>query len=506
MFRGYLPTLVVVAAMLSAGALAGCGERDAPTPPAPATDTGKVALETWKAFYVPKDDRIPEESLSTPGTPWGDWVGSEACAPCHQEEYGKWRRSYHSRTLYDAAPGAVFADFSSSAVFEDPKFAFRVEPHTRRDASGRARPAMRIAWSGPGARAIADTYGDGVPSDPEGDFEVLYAFGNRRHQPFVARWPDGRHWVLPVQWDDVHGKWDYSGFRPYVQSCAACHVTGIEGRPEPWTNGQKPLSGTTPPLYAPPPAEERWSEGGVGCEACHGPGRAHVEAVAAEGIEAYRARLLSGERAPTIFDGKAGVEESTWSCDRCHDFDTESAIAYLPGPKGFARAPWKRPITLGGVGPNQFYLDGSAKSPCTVGTVYRGSKMFHEGIRCTQCHDPHGNEHWADLVLPVSDNALCLSCHEQDFPTLADQTRHSRHAAGSPGNLCVECHMPRHLAFSDGIHMLSDKLMKHDFSVPTGVRALGGPPPSCNVCHVDRDDAWTRAVLDAWKTGKTAPK
>jgi predicted CXXCH cytochrome family protein len=130
--------------------------------------------------------------------------------------------------------------------------------------------------------------------------------------------------------------------------------------------------------------------------------------------------------------------------------------------------------------------------------------MFHEGIGCTVCHDPHGNDNWADLRLSIHDNALCLSCHDE-YETVEAQTAHSRHAPGSPGNLCVECHMPRHMIFTNGVEHMSDRIFSHEFGIPTGEGPAGAPPSSCVVCHTDQSESWTRETLRLWRERPPAP-
>jgi predicted CXXCH cytochrome family protein len=436
-------------------------------------------------------------------------VGSQACERCHASEYAKWRDSFHSRTLYDAVPATVFGDFSGARVFDDPDFAVSVLPYSEEDPStGTRRHFMKIRLRPGSTKQDLDTYGGGVPEKVEGTFEVLYAFGNRRHQPYVARWPDGRYWVLPVFWNDVEKSWRYDGFRPYVESCATCHTTGIRSSERPWFPGQPAFEMSIPPRFNLPPGEEGWAEGAVGCEVCHGPGRAHVESVDRTGLERYRELRRTGQKDPTIWSGRGTQEEEILQCDQCHDFFTETTVSWVPGPHGFDRPARKRPITPDERGEVQFYADGSHKSPCSMGQVFRATKMYAAGVRCSDCHDPHGTSDWADLKRSVLDNSLCVGCHdhEQQFPDAESQARHSRHAPGSPGNRCVECHMPRHMIFSNGVEMMSDRIFRHDFSVPTGLRRPGGPPPSCNVCHTDRDDSWTRAVLEAWREGTPPPR
>jgi predicted CXXCH cytochrome family protein len=274
-------------------------------------------------------------------------------------------------------------------------------------------------------------------------------------------------------------------------------VTGIRSQTAPARDNPRAIPFTQPVRYNVPTAEEGWADGAVGCEVCHGPGREHVEAVDRAGVERYRRMREAGEKPPTIYDGRsASFELQARQCGQCHDFFTESSVTWQPTPEGFSRPPYREPLQPRADGAWQFYDDGSHKSPCTVVTVYQTSKMWHEQVGCGACHDPHGTRNWADLRLPIENNELCLSCHKETLPDLAAQVAHSQHAADSPGNRCVECHMPRHMVFTNGVQMMSDRIFSHAFSIPTGAQAPGGPPPSCNICHVDRDAAWTRLQIE----------
>lgn len=495
MLRAALPLLLLTAAL----GLAACGERTS----SEHGETARIALETHAGIPVPDPQRVSPDDIENPGTPWGDYVGSAACQPCHEDLYKRWRGSFHSRTLYAANDRTVIGDFSGETEHASPESPFVVRPSSRVDATGKRRYYMEIRPN-PESNADLTIRGEepaGLAKDPT--FEVLYAFGNRQHQPYVARRPGERNWVLPVYWDDEQKHWRYDGFRPYVRSCARCHVTGVrtqraEGRDDP-----RPLPFMSSTHYVPEPDDEGWADGAVGCEMCHGPGREHVASVERVGVEAYRKGLADGTKAPTIYDGnRASHKHQLDLCGQCHNFFTEDPVTWKPGPQGFSRDPLYAPLQLtpGNVG-FQFYADGSDMSPCTVIKIYGRSKMGAEQIGCSKCHDPHGTDHWADLTLSVEDNALCITCHEP-YATEAAQTAHSRHATDSAGNRCHECHMPRHMRFSNGIHTMSKRIPSHAFSIPTGEQLPGGPPPSCNVCHVDKDAKWTRGILKRWRDEK----
>jgi len=497
--RRLLPLLCLVTALGAGLFLVACGD-DTPT-------TAEVARAVAAGFPNPNASIMPVDVIENRGEPWGPYAGSEACKRCHEEEYGKWRKSFHSRTLYVARQGAIMGDFSGDAIFSDPEYPTIVEPFSYEDPnSGKLRYFMKVRWRRPDEGGPPpeerDTYGTGLlPELGEGHtFEIDFAFGNRKHQPYVGRTPDGQSWVMPVAWDENKTAWMYDGFRPYVHACAHCHVTGVKSSARPWHARQPslPLTGGSFTRYNLPPSQEGWADGAVGCENCHGPGRAHIRSVEVMGEEAYRLARASGELDSTIWNARDATSDNLVedNCGRCHNFFTESSHSWRPGPQGYETQPhtWPLEQTERNTG-SQFYEDGSYMTPCKVIEMYRTSKMHASGVTCFDCHDPHGTDDWADLLLPVHNNELCLKCHGDEFPTPEAQSAHSKHPIGGAGNRCVECHMPRHLRFSNGVHTMSKQVYSHVFTIPTGEVNEGGPPASCNICHTDKDAAWTRREI-----------
>lgn len=98
--------------------------------------------------------------------------------------------------------------------------------------------------------------------------------------------------------------------RHYDPECISCHVVGWDPQNHfPYISGYLSLEET--PLMQ-----------NVGCENCHGPGRAHVDAETMNRDEALMARLREDQRLP--------LAEAERTCLECHDIDN-SPDFHLPG-------------------------------------------------------------------------------------------------------------------------------------------------------------------------------
>ena len=123
------------------------------------------------------------------------------------------------------------------------------------------------------------------------------------------------------------------------------------------------------------------------------------------------------------------------------------------------------------------------------------SKMYREGVRCTDCHDAHSAN------LRSEGNSLCTRCHQtaplEDFPALKaknyDSADHHHHATGSDGSLCVNCHMPAKT------FMVVDPRRDHSFRVPRPDLSVKlNTPNACNMCHEDKSSQWAADALARW--------
>lgn len=390
-------------------------------------------------------------------------VGGKACGACHAAEAAAWRGSDHSWAWRPPTPDNVLGDFTDRTFEQD---GIRARFH-RRDG------AYRIETQGPDGRLS--------------DFAVSYVVGVRPLQQYLIELPGGRLQAFSIAWDTraaVDGGQRWYSLRPedvpaqddamrwtgvyhnWNGRCGECHATGYAKNYDAETR-----------TYA-----TTWLELAVSCEACHGPGSAHV-AWAEAGADPSMGKGLAVGFDPA----RPRVEVET--CARCHALRDWVASADRLGDALLDRF---APALLT---EDQYFADGQQQGEVYTHDSFLQSRMYAAGVRCSDCHEPHSGR------LRLAGNALCGQCHDQAgnsrFPTLRksdyDDPGHHRHEAGTPGAACTDCHM------AERIYMGVDARADHSFRIPRPDLSMPlGTPNACVACHVDRDDAWAAAAVEAW--------
>jgi predicted CXXCH cytochrome family protein len=200
----------------------------------------------------------------------------------------------------------------------------------------------------------------------------------------------------------------------------------------------------------------------VGCEACHGPGSVHAQ---------KSTQAVAG-------GPKISSREQVELCASCHSRRAQFRDNDGPGP---ALLDSYLPVLLV---PGVFHADGQIEAEDYEYHSFTQSKMYANGVRCTDCHDPHSGKH------PKQGNALCTRCHSAEkFDTAA---HHHHQPAGSPGAQCVSCHMPGQNYMV--VHFRRD----HSLRIPRpDVSQAVGSPNACQGCHADRSADW---VIEAYQS------
>jgi predicted CXXCH cytochrome family protein len=406
------------------------------------------------------DAPLGEASRTTAATPAGApaFVGSAECVRCHAEQHAKWQGSHHDRAMEPATEATVLGDFDDARFGNFPILTRFFE----RDGG---------FW--------VHTEG---PDGELGDFRVKYTFGVDPLQQYLIEFPGGRLQSLTIAWDTREQRWfdlypderippddglHWTGrHQRWNTMCADCHSTNLR-------RGYDLESDRY---------ETTWSELDVGCEACHGPSSNHV-AWADSGPSP-----TGDPRLPVDFAARTSAQEVE-ICAPCHSRRhkvSETAVVGEPFLDHYMPEPLREGL---------YHADGQVDGEVYVYGSFVQSRMYRQGVRCSDCHEPHG------LGLRAEGNALCARCHQENpdprFPTLTakiyDSPLHHFHPEGSASAECVACHMPaKNFMQIDARHDHSLRVPRPDLSLVIGT------PNACSGCHADRSDQWAAEAVSEW--------
>jgi Tfp pilus assembly protein PilF len=335
------------------------------------------------------------------------------------------------------------------------------------------------------------------------DYEIVYTFGVRPLQQYLIEFPGGRLQALGLCWDA----------RPAEQGGQAWfHIYSDEpvphGDPLHWTGRNQNWNYMCADCHSTnlrknySLAEDRfdttWSEIDVSCEACHGPGSRHVawaSAGAADSSKGLVVDLGDSDGGRWVMDRDKGIARRSVprsnraqieTCAPCHARRSLLSGDYV---QGHPLADTHRPALLEA---GLYHADGQILEEVYEYGSFLQSKMYREGVTCTDCHDPHS------LKLNGSGNAPCAGCH---LAAKYDTASHHFHDPASAAGRCTACHMPRH------VYMVVDPRFDHSFRVPRpDLTQTLGSPNACNACHADRTPRWAAERIAEWRgPGYTPP-
>lgn len=423
----------------------------------------------------------PRWNQETPGAirdESGTYAGSESCAACHQAVAEAWSGTGMAKMFRTYAPENVIGDFS--------------ENNELRDASGEVLGRMLIE---DGRHYFELPAGEGRQR-----FRVDYTIGSKWQQAYATRLPSGRIHVVPIQYNQLHGKWvnfweildDGSSERSKVRNfhqmkastsyqvhCSACHTSQVQAEGA---------------VIA--PERMTFREAGVNCEMCHGPSQAHVDA-----MQQGREVSVAADEPPLRFQD---LDHRTYvgACAQCH---MQSAVIQ-PGARGelnysgqqvaFMNERLQRPYEE--YSRNAFYKDGRFRETTFIVEAFMRTQCFRQGqAHCGHCHDPHPADSQTNptsLKFRADQDQMCLQCHQA---LAVEVESHTRHAADSEASRCAACHMPaimNSMMFMAGTHRIDDipnAAMTEKFG-------RSDSPNACLACHAEESDAWLATKLANW--------
>jgi len=391
------------------------------------------------------------------GGPEATFVGRESCKPCHELEFSTWLNSDHDRAMAEATDETVLGDFSG------------VEFTSHGITSRFFRSDGRFMVSTQGT--------DGEMTD----FEVTHTFGVEPLQQYLVPFPGGRMQCLNIAWDSDRNQWfdlnpdlvippdDWLHWTRAAQNwngmCAECHSTNLK---KGFDAGTRTYSTT-------------WSEIDVSCEACHGPGSEHVRWADIPPM----ARPEVDDFGLTVDTGSIQSTQLVELCAPCHsrrselgDYDhTQASLLDIQIPSVLEQG--------------TYFADGQILEEDYVWGSFTQSKMYHNDVGCSDCHDSHS------LKLKFDGNELCAQCHRADVYDTREHHFHKKVHEGKPsdGALCVKCHMP------ESPFMVIDWRADHSIRIPRpDLSVTLNTPNACSQegCHGDKPLSWSVDAFTKW--------
>ncbi len=365
------------------------------------------------------------------------YVGSAACRTCHNAIFQRWQRTPMANVVRDPRehPDAILPDLAKA----DPNIVkFKKE-------------------------------------------DIALVYGSIWKQRYFTK-VGGDYYPLGAQWDITHQIWRnyfvanntdwWVPFypadnlkRPTGALCDGCHSVNYNI------------------------ATKTVTEWNVGCERCHGPGSEHVAGP-------NRANIINPARLDTV--------SANDTCIQCHSqgqpLQKPLNGVYYDWPVGFEmgkhlRDSWQLEEHKLGETTFTHFADGTAHKNRMQGNDFVQSAMYTHGVTCFSCHDVHGTGNYAQLIKPAS--RMCLECHGPSSPNgphAPTIEAHTHHKAGSAGDECINCHMPKIATQLADVNVRS-----HTFRfVPPSMTAAEKVPNACNACHTDKNPAWASEELRKW--------
>lgn len=337
-----------------------------------------------------------------------EFVGNAACAKCHSRITASQEATSMARTLTRAVDAEVLHSRSDLA-FRNGKYVYQIKAKATATqltvTDGESNIATNLVWAF-GTGKLGQSYLF-LQNGRYRESRVTY-FRSLQNLNFTPT----RALLSPHDLAEAAS-------RPVDTSellrCFSCHSLGAN------VGGQLDTSKATM---------------GVVCEACHGPGQKHVQAMEAIQLE----QGIGNETGqPLIFNpGRLSPGDSVDFCGSCHGTWWDVKLAHVTGIANVRTQPYR-------LMQSKCWGDGDAR------------------LTCISCHNPHETLSKDN----ASYDAKCLACHVTSPMDKATRD-HPGPACPVGTKDCVNCHMPKieipemHSAFAD--HLI--RVVRKDAPIP----------------------------------------
>lgn len=426
------------------------------------------------AFPSPKGSPHPKEPRL------GDFVGSNACAQCHQEQYELWRKSTHGlagglpndKTVISPFNGNSlrFKDAVVTPVRKNGEYKFIIESENFPKQIFKVDAVVGGGhMKGGGTQSYFSKMPDGTLRFLPFDFieqENLWFSQERNRGSWIPI--DTNLSLLDLQqWPPARILGTNSNF----SNCQNCHGSQVQVS---YSLRQKYYSTEYRSLT-------------INCESCHGPGKRHIQLAQSGKIETLK--NVAMKSLSTL-----SKQQSLKTCLQCHATKDVIQEGYLPGKKLEHYYSLKFPM----LAQSPYLEDGRVRAFAYQQNHLYSDCYLNGSMTCVDCHEPHSQK-YRDIngkkLQNEFDNGQCTGCHASKAES---PERHSHHKADSAGNLCTSCHMPylQHqlvgtkLRFARADHTIPIPRPLYDDKI--------GIENACQKCHIEMTIAELEAKMTKW--------
>ncbi|WP_448551109.1 multiheme c-type cytochrome [Thalassotalea montiporae] len=410
------------------------------------------------------------------------------CQSCHRQQYQDWLSSDHRQAMQPANRNTVKGDFNNAHA-------------THYQLSARFYQKGGEYWAELTKQEQAEEHSQINQAEQAQHYQFAYTFGHYPLQQYLVKTANGKMQVFPFAWDSrAAEQGGQRWFHIYQEAnteqsaeqitehdrlhwlqplqnwngmCADCHSDGFQRN----YNAQKDSF------------DSKWQADNVGCQSCHaGYQQAHpkvnpqvqAKVQSNDSINSKDVGSWQRNQLPTAhWQGTAREASDMWNCFACHSLRT-------PLTDGFsANEHYLNQFSPSLLNAPLYHADGQIKEEVYVMGSFLQSKMYHQGVQCVDCHNPHSGK------VKINGNGLCLQCHS---PQVFNDKTHHGHSDNSQGSQCVNCHMPT------TTYMGVDARRDHSFKVPNPELAKQFDTPlACLTCHPAQNADWAQIKIASWQ-------